>query len=210
MRQVLPGIGHESATPERLAGFRVILFDRSACGCAVAGRALAARRRRVEAGWRPRRHSDRHSARSRFEMSVSNLLTLDHSASPGISSPSRSRSHNSRTRATKDLRSRTESSAWGRHRARCEITRRRVLAANSPTGCSAKSPDRGRRLRARRGGPVRGHPREVISRPALRRPPHVARFFWIVPAASRPCLQRAPVREACRCATSTGRCIDCG
>ena len=52
-------------------------------------------------------------------------------------------------------------------RARCEITRRRVLAANSPTGCSAKSADHGQRLRARRGGPVRGHPREVISRPAL-------------------------------------------
>ena len=33
---------------------------RSACGCAVAGRALVARRRRVEAGGRSRRHSDSH------------------------------------------------------------------------------------------------------------------------------------------------------
>ena len=35
---------------------------------------------------------------------------------------------------------------------------RRVLPANSPSGCSAKSVCHSSRLRARRGGPVRGHP----------------------------------------------------
>ena len=49
-------------------------------------------------------------------MSVSNLWTLDPSRSRDIWSPSRSRSHNSRTRATKDLRSRTASSVSGRLR----------------------------------------------------------------------------------------------
>ena len=44
-------------------------------------------------------------------------------------------------------------------RARCKISFRRVLSANSPTGCSPKSTCHGSRLRARRGGPVRGHPR---------------------------------------------------
>src|SRR5471030_1462248 len=33
-----------------------------------------------------------------------------------------------------------------------------VLSANSPTGCSPKYARDGSRLRARRGGPVRGHP----------------------------------------------------
>jgi hypothetical protein len=44
-------------------------------------------------------------------------------------------------------------------RVRCETNVCRVLSANSPTGCSAKSACHGSRLRARRGGPVRGHPR---------------------------------------------------
>jgi len=37
------------------------------------------------------------------------------------------------------------------------MDRSRVLSANGPTGCSAKSAAHGPRLRARRGGPVRGH-----------------------------------------------------
>ena len=44
-------------------------------------------------------------------------------------------------------------------RVRCETNVWRVLSANSPTGCSAKNACHGSRLRARRGGPVRGHPR---------------------------------------------------
>jgi hypothetical protein len=43
-----------------------------------------------------------------------------------------------------------------------QYRRRRVLSANSPTGCSPKSAGHGRRLRARRGGPVRGHPRLAV------------------------------------------------
>ena len=37
----------------------------------------------------------------------------------------------------------------------------RVLSANSPNGCSAKSACYGSRLRASRGGAVCGHPPEV-------------------------------------------------
>ena len=37
-------------------------------------------------------------------------------------------------------------------------SRVRVLSANSPTRCSAQCACHGRRLRAERGGPVRGHP----------------------------------------------------
>jgi len=54
-------------------------------------------------------------------------------------------------------------------RARFKINFGRVLSANSPTGCSAKSACHGSRLRARRGGPVRGHPRgKLILKRALR------------------------------------------
>ena len=47
------------------------------------------------------------------------------------------------------------------------MSRCRGLPANSPTGCSAKSRDHGSRLRARRGGLVRGHPRARILQRAV-------------------------------------------
>src|SRR5438552_15422533 len=49
------------------------------------------------------------------------------------------------------------------------ISRGGACPRTAPSGCSAKSAYHGLRLRARRGGPVRGHPREanVIRSPHL-------------------------------------------
>ena len=52
--------------------------------------------------------------------------------------------------------------------ARFKIDFWRVLSPNSPTRCSAKNAVHGSRLRARRGGPVRGHPRESILKCTLK------------------------------------------
>ena len=53
-------------------------------------------------------------------------------------------------------------------RARFKMLTARVLSPDSPTWCSAQSACHGCRLRAKRGGPVRRHPRRSILKRTLR------------------------------------------
>jgi len=73
-------------------------------------------------------------------------------------------------------------------RVRCETNVWRVLSANSPTGCSAKSACHGSRLRARRGVPSRPPARTLIQGPLTTR-------LAVFPDSVLARTQRAPAAE---------------